>query len=51
MTQRMSDPILVRYLVVLVRKDDPCMKQVPVDPTIKLQEILKKKQNINFPFN
>ena len=32
----------VRYLVVLVRKDDPCMKQVSVDPTIQLKDISVK---------
>ena len=33
----------VRYHVVLVRKDDPCMKQVSVDPTIQINEILEKQ--------
>ena len=42
MKQRMSDPVQVRYLV-LIRKDDRCMKQVPVDPTIQINEILGKK--------
>ena len=34
----------VRYLV-LIRKDNPCMKQVPVDPTIQINEIFEKKTN------
>ena len=38
--------------LVLIRKDDPCMKQVPVDPTIQINEILEKKKNQNiFSYN
>ena len=48
MKQRMSDPVQVRYLV-LIRKDDPCMKQVPVDPTIQINEILEKNPKYLFP--
>ena len=33
----------VRYLDVFVRKDDPCMKLVLVDPTIQLKDISGKK--------